>query len=119
MEKLDIFSKHIKEMNEPESSCVGLFYRCRVYKYFGKKGQYIERTEMIPLKRMSCSGCLKCGWVEESLQENLDCDAIELDEPIDGAIYIMTTKDEFRDWETGYIDEYTMAFVRVYEDGVD
>lgn len=96
-------------------ACRGLIFRCRINRFINKRGEYVETTRMIPLKRKSCSGCEECDWLMEFLSEDIN---LEIGSPInncvqDNALYQYTVTYSSRDWETGIVDDLECAFVRV------
>jgi hypothetical protein len=68
---MDLF-KHLKDnLIEDESGKVykGKFFRASVNGFMSADGTYTYQERMKPLKRMSCSGCADCGWIEDNLKE--------------------------------------------------
>lgn len=104
----------------PET-CKGLMYRCRVNIYQNSQGAYVETKRMVPLIRKSCTGCEKCGWLLDMLDEEIGLcrdwskGTLFTDEPEHGAMYEYMVTSSSRDWETGYVDDYTTGFVKVKE----
>ncbi len=54
----------IKETTD-KPSCKGKIFRAS-RKYFYQKGRLVNSVELRLLKRKSCPGCKKCGWVTNS-----------------------------------------------------
>lgn len=101
----------IKELrDETTKPCKGLFFRGYSSVYY--RNGIIKRTdELRLLKRMSCPGCDKCGWVLDTLSEctdNIIIPAIK-----NGKIYSIHSINESRDWETRIIDSYDLEFFEV------
>lgn len=100
----------------PESICKGKIYRCRINAYISPTtGQYVRTERMVPMKRLSCPGCEKCGYLDEYMSEDLHCAGELAVEPDleHGALYEFKITRQYRDWETGYVDDFEMAFVKV------
>lgn len=90
-----------------KSECKGLFFRGTV-NIFATDNYVREVRQVKLLKRMSCKGCEKCGWIMENIHEDIMGGSFEkyLTDIKDGKIY--TPKIEAsQDWESGYweIDE--------------
>lgn len=99
--------------DNPEAKCKGKVYRCRVNAFVNSKGEYVYQEKMIPLKRKSCPGCDKCGYLEDQLPEFVSMgSAAEIQGIEDGAIYRLEVVNESRDWETGIIDDWDLAFIK-------
>ena len=91
-------------------SCIGLKFRGRVSRYRTATG-IIEKKEIRLLKRKSCPGCEKCGWIldyfdEMGFQDPEEDDILSNIE--NGKIYEPNIHGG-NDWETGiweldYID---------------
>lgn len=95
--------------------CKGLIFRGKKTSYL-HNDKYVRQESMSLLKRKSCKGCEKCGWMLEHLNEFLgnSIDPI-ISEIEDGNLYKLRTINEGRDWETGYIDEYDFEFMAFEE----
>ena len=52
-----------------QKPCKGHVYRARVSTYIGKRGELVDIRKLIPLKRLSCSGCEICGWIDDDLSK--------------------------------------------------
>ena len=99
--------------DEP-NTCKGVFFRGYYNKYMDAKG-FHEKSGFRLLKRKSCSGCDKCGFLLESMNEVPD--AVIFPKDInDGALYTVKVVNESRDWETGYIDDYDIKFYEVKDE---
>lgn len=96
--------------------CGGLFYRGRVNHYINSNGAYIADVRMIPLRRKSCKGCERCGFLQDDLKESISCETFPImDNIIDGAIYELRVTNESTDWETGHVDDYDLEFFKIEE----
>lgn len=51
-----------------EVTCKGRIFRSDFQVYIGSRGEVVEKFCMIPQKRKSCSGCVKCAWFDEALE---------------------------------------------------
>ena len=99
------------------SECKGIIYRGRVNAYINDKGKYVYQESMTPLKRLSCNGCDKCGWIHEAISEGIGNERLPIIDNIqDNALYEVAVENESRDWETGYIDDYDLVLVPFVED---
>lgn len=92
--------------------CKGLFYRCRVSLFRRPStGAYVQTVEFVPLKRKSCGGCERCGWLHEYIQESngeFTADGWE-----DGEIYQLQVTDTSPNWESGIEECEAVGFVHV------
>jgi hypothetical protein len=98
--------------NDPETECKGKIFRCRVNAFVNSKGEYVYQERMIPLKRKSCPGCEKCGHLEDQLPEFISMGTgVNIHGIVDGGIYCLAIVNESRDWESGVVDDWDLAFV--------
>ena len=98
--------------------CQGTIYRADVYQ--GKTsrgiGFYVRLNE---IKKYSCKGCETCGWQNDYLQEvNKDWPILDLENAVHGKLYRLTTVNESKDWETGYVDEFDLKIIEYKESNV-
>lgn len=111
----EIFKEFPASNKNDGEKCKGRMYRCSTNTYLNSKGAYVEIVRMNPLKRMSCKGCEKCGWMDEWLFEdtvNLYHDESLLPkEPVHGALYRYDVISTSTDWETGYTELDEVGFV--------
>lgn len=107
------------ETEQPHSpeECKGLFYRGAVEIYIGSNGDYNQKSRMRPLRRKSCTGCSKCDWMVDHMNEmaTTDCCYIPLEDVAHGALYELKVTGYSRDWETGYVDDVDVEFVKIDE----
>lgn len=89
-------------------ACKGLFFRVRVSRYTTRSGVIGHKREYRPLKRMSCPGCDKCGWMWDDLADHGN---MFLDGGKDGEVVQLKMANISHDYETGYVDGYDLAFV--------
>lgn len=100
--------KGVVIMNQ-NNTCKGVYFRCSVNKYFiPKRGEFCEKITFRILRKISCNGCEKCGWIFDFPHEDLEYGNIfpRDEEPINGEIY--TPHTYFIDTE-----EHDWALIRV------
>ena len=105
----------IKIINSCESvDCVGKIYRCKINRFLNSKKEYVEQVRMIPQKRLSCRGCQHCGYLEEQISDFIqNKESLLPEEPVNGALYHIEIINEVQDWETGIVDEWDLAFIKM------
>jgi hypothetical protein len=104
-----------EEYFKPEKSdCKGLYFR-GYRNFYQKRGNVHLRQGVKFLKRMSCTGCSKCGWYHDTINEQMDCDGVLMPEIEDGKLYSVMITNESTDWESGCIDSYDFEFFEVEE----
>jgi hypothetical protein len=96
-------------------TCKGRIYRGYVSQ-FVSEGRIVERRELRLLKRKSCHGCAKCGYLEEDLKEDIACSApdlarIKLDTIENKKLYTLYTVIDNKDWETGQVDDWHIELI--------
>lgn len=103
---MDTFPKlDLEPKGEP---CKGLVFRCVVSMCITKHDGFLERRELRLLKRRSCKGCEKCGWIMEYMHEELyDGEPDTLLCGLDGGKMYTPTFESWKDWESTY---YEMEF---------
>ena len=74
-----------------EDTCKGQIYRYRCKVWIGKDGEIFVRKSMRRLKKKSCQGCEKCGWMDESLINEIEDDSsVDIFEGLqDGGLYAL------------------------------
>ncbi|MCX7283922.1 MAG: hypothetical protein NTX28_07735 [Novosphingobium sp.] len=88
--------------------CKGVFMRYVETQFATKAGGWAQRSELRPLKRMSCPGCGACGCIADSLLEFPD--HLEFGPGItSGDVVVMGWKGDGVDWETGHEDYHLIA----------
>ncbi len=97
--------------------CKGQIFRGRASVFLNTKGIYIYQERMIPMKRLSCTGCDSCGSLIGLLSEGyLEMDTRPIIQDIeDGALYQLRIVNESKDWETGHVDDFDLEFVKTKE----
>lgn len=86
--------------------CKGKVFRVRDNSYLSKDGSYTVKRTYSLLKRLSCEGCIHCGWINESIQEGVAVIA----GGNHGDLVTLSMVNVRRDWETGYVDDYDLQF---------
>ena len=112
MNPIKSLSELLEEKTD-EPICKGKTYRARVNRYINSKDEYVYTERMIPLKRLSCPGCPKCGWMDDEIREHIDCETLIHIDIKDGATYSLQVTNVSTDWETGYVDDYTLEFIEI------
>lgn len=51
-----------------KADCKGWVFRYKENMFINKKRQLIVKDTFSPMKRLSCSGCEKCGWIEDEFR---------------------------------------------------
>lgn len=107
----------VRNLNEPkklEPRCPGVFFRIRYSKYFDSKGNYLQTTKFVKLKRLSCKGCQQCDWLRDDLMDRNDSRyAVIVPDVKDGTILELKATNWSKDWETGHYDDWDLEFVPV------
>ena len=92
------------DVEETEQECPGLFWRAKVSSYIS--GGYIGvKKTLYFLKKMSCSGCEKCGWVMEFISEDIynEPNIDYLEDIEDGEIYTYTVDVDSEDIDIYFV----------------
>ena len=121
MEALEI---RIAEVDDPVlpnlKDCKGQIYRFALDRWVGSDADVNVRYRYRYLASKSCSGCEKCAWLNEALREHLSNLAYgfggevhEYDTPVVGALYQLKMVNVSTDWESGYVDDFDIAFERM------
>jgi len=102
--------------NAKELTCKGRIYRCRDTQYITSRG-WSSSVSMSFLKKKSCPGCDQCGYLEDDLHES-SCERLVDIKPRvqDQALYQLMIVDISTDWETGYVDDWSVAFILIEEE---
>lgn len=99
--------------------CPGVYFRYTENNYF-VKGKLVFQKQLSLLKKKSCPGCEKCGWVLDDVQNGVDdfgADFFEFPDNLNhGDIVELTLVIDSRDWETGYVDTYHLRVDKVSAD---
>jgi len=97
-----------KKVAKPK--CKGLVFRGFSSMFFSD-GRLEERRGIRLLKRESCAGCEKCGFILDDLSEQVIIGSMIIPEIEHGKLYEVIVTNESRDWETGYVDDYDLEVV--------
>lgn len=111
---LDIFICETKTSNPNHDQCKGLFFRARKNWFRNSNGEFVYSVRFRPLLKRSCKGCDKCLYMMDTINEEMETIMFPL-EPKDGDVYQLMVTNVYRDWETGYIDDWDTEFVKVNE----
>lgn len=112
----EIFRKAKEKSTGEKNTCVGRLFRCKKNTFINKRGEYVEDMRMSPLKRKSCKGCSYCDYLEDDLHEFIDSGTpVIIDSPENGAIYQLKMVNLSTDYETGYVDDWDLEFIKVQE----
>lgn len=101
--------------NPERISCKGVFWRGSVSTFLSQYNSIEVRRSLRLLKRMSCSGCVRCDWIWDYIKEQI-ADELEdgsiLKDISHGKIYTYKTVSS-RDWETGVEEVEEIYFEEV------
>lgn len=100
---------------EEEPKCKGQLFRYIENAYIGKRGDVNLVRRLVPLRRLSCPGCSKCGWTHDDLNEGIydkGGSYLEFDPAINpnDIVAIRFIPDSY-DWESGYLDSWHLRVV--------
>ena len=104
--------------NSPE--CKGLIFRGYsstfvTYRTRGEINGAGRREGIRLLKKKSCPGCGKCGWMLDVLLDHIDCETLIFPDIEHGVLYGLRVTNEPRDYESGYVDDYDLEFYKIKE----
>jgi len=104
------------EKKDPKN-CKGLIFRGKINRYVNGKGHYVETQRMALLKRKSCSGCSKCAYMWEEIEEGLGNDRppIMPAHLVPEQLYNLIVTNISYDYESGNIDDWDLEFVKYSE----
>lgn len=116
-EIVDDDSDLIFELPKKET-CEGQIYRYTRDAWVGYDGDVNFRDRFRWIKSLSCDGCERCGWLDESLREDMSNikwgRGVELPDNLkEGQLYRLAITDWSTDWETGVCDDWTIGFEEV------
>lgn len=104
----------MKDMDKER--CRGLIYRASVRHFIDKKMAVVHKTQLNPVKKMSCSGCDECS----GLMSSFDCVSpwwpVRMYDIEDKTLYRLTTCNHSIHWETGERD-FNFDMVEVNKNG--
>jgi len=93
-------------------TCKGLFFRGHSNLFYTKNKVRLNQSVTL-LKRMSCPGCEKCGWMLEDLAEIISCENLIFPDIAEGGLYTLIVSNISTDWETGLVDSYALEFKEI------
>lgn len=102
-------------LKDEKEQCNGRIYRAKLNTFINQKGEYIYQERMVPVKRLSCKGCERCGWEEENLSEFIANEVpIIMEKSIEhNALYRLECCNLNYDFETGICDDWDLSFVKI------
>ena len=104
------------QFDENENTCKGLIYKLRVSRYLDSKGNYVKKRVFVRQRRLSCKGCDRCGWLLETLSEDVSYDITPIvQEYHNNGYYRLITTNHSYDRESGVMDGWNMEFVYISE----
>ena len=106
----------VEKKSESKKVCKGLFFRANCNTYFQyNKGTITRKVTLKLLKRLSCKGCEKCGWMlaGDFSEISEDYSNVIFDHVKNGKIYTPVVVNISKDWETGYCDDYDIEMQEV------
>jgi len=103
----------IKMIEETDTkTCQGAIFKAQVNHFLTKKEGFGFQVRLIPIKKLSCPGCIKCYWQSDDFsQVSNDWPIIGIDKCENGKLYKVSIYNESRDWETGFVDEWYLYLV--------
>lgn len=104
------------EVENSSPECNGTVFRANVQMCRTARGIMFS-VRLDKLKRKSCPGCEKCGWIDEELsQVDNDNPIIGIESCEHGELYTLTTCNHSTDWETGQVDGWDLKVVPYHEE---
>ncbi len=95
-----------------EKHCQGQVFKANVQNFRTKRNDFGFSVRLIPMKRMSCPGCEKCGWQSEIFGEiSNDWPIVGIESVEDGKFYTISVCNESRDWESGQINDWDLCLI--------
>lgn len=97
--------------------CVGVYFRYSENNYSTDNGvKFVFQKQISLLRKMSCTGCSKCGWVLDDAYQGM-CERgrphFEFASGIKhGDIVTIMGVVDSRDWETSYVDDWHLKVVK-------
>ena len=102
--------------NKQPDKCTGLVFRG--FNSFFWSGEKLERREGIRLlKKKSCPGCEKCGFILDDLSVQVIIGSMIMPSIEDGKLYTVRITNQSTDWETGYVDDYDTEVILLNNQG--
>lgn len=109
--------KEAIDMENGIEPCKGVYWRATVSSYISSHKSIETRKSLRLLKKMSCTGCPKCDWIWEFMNEDVYCQSDGFDycgELRNRRIYTYQVNTS-RDFESGYDEIDSFEFVLVKE----
>lgn len=108
----DILELEIDEVVDKANNCKGIFFRGVVSSYISGNTIINQNKSLRLLKRRSCSGCEKCGWFWESINDFLFSDHLLLSNIEHNKIYTPSAI-IIENWEDGVEELDGIDFINV------
>jgi hypothetical protein len=106
-------ARFLEDKPKAEEPCKGRIYRAQVSSW-ANTHLLGARTRLSLLKRDSCPGCEKCGWLDEALEEvGSDWPIQNIDTVQDGKKYKLRACNFSYDYESGITDGYDLGLFEV------
>jgi hypothetical protein len=102
-----------------ESKCKGIVYRGVVSSYISSHNSVEVRKSLRILKRESCPGCSKCGWMNDFINEDIwggDFHSVDYLPNIENGKKYRLQISTYHDHETGYSEVDGSEFVEVKDE---
>jgi hypothetical protein len=98
-------------------SCSGTVFKADVQNFRTNKGGFGFSVRLVPVKRLSCTGCEACGWQSEAFSEvGNDWPILNIETAEHDKLYEVGVCNIGTDWETGQVDEWDLELIP-YEKG--
>ena len=105
---------NLLKLIDVENTCKGQVYRCKINSFINAKNEYVYQERMLLQKRMTCSGCEQCGYIDEMFREwIIEGNPMVIQEAIHNAYYRLEVINESRDWESGEVNDWELAFIKI------
>lgn len=118
MTEFKIDFSELTERPQPEG-CKGQIYRAAYDSWVGSDGDVNFRHRYRWIKSLSCEGCDQCFYLTDDINNFMDFDPSSIFECSDGFIhgelYQLKVLNAYRDWESGYVEDYDLGFVKYEE----
>lgn len=105
------------ELVDPKvKDCKGLYWRGSENIFIDGDGRIKQTNELRILKKKSCPGCEKCGWIFDEISGSIDCGVASnlLSKIEHGKLYQLKC-DTTTEWETGITEVDKIWFEEVEE----
>lgn len=100
------------EVEVSKEQCKGVVFKADVQHCRTQRGVLFS-IRLNKMKRMSCTGCAYCWWLDEDLS-NIDSEywpIIDIEKAEHGKLYTIEMCNVGRDWESGHVDSWDLKLV--------